>query len=304
MRYQEPEFAPWDGRRVPISFISGYLGAGKTTLINELLATADRPIAVLVNDVGAINIDARLIRRRHGDTIELTDGCICCSLSDGFGAAIDQIRARPEPPDHLVVELSGVADPSRVLPWSRSVGFMLDGVVTLVDVDQFAERMSETIPALTIEAQLSAADLILLTKVDMVDQPTRSAAERRIQDIAPATPVLAEPTVSAAALLNLGGRRGTAVDQLPPPTLFDRHVTERIALPKGTDRVELKKILDALPESVVRAKGVSIDLAGTAWLAQAVGRRRSVTELPTAERNANDDTDSELVVIRLPESSI
>jgi G3E family GTPase len=121
-RYVEPEFLPWDGRRVPLTFVGGYLGAGKTTAINEVLAHTDRPIAVIVNDVGAVNIDAALIRRRHGDTIELTDGCVCCSSVDGLGAAFDQIRARPEPPDHVLVELSGVAEPSQVVPWGWSAG--------------------------------------------------------------------------------------------------------------------------------------------------------------------------------------
>ncbi len=283
-----------------MTFISGYLGAGKTTMINELLATADRPIAVLVNDVGAINIDARLIRRRHGDTIELTDGCVCCSLSDGFGAAIDQIRARPEPPDHLVVELSGVADPSRVLPWSRTVGFMLDGVVTLVDVDQFGDRMAESIPAHTIEAQISAADLVLLTKTDLVSSATRSDVERTIGAMAPHTPVLSEPTTSAAALLNLGGRRGAESAELPAPTLFDRHVTERVTIPADTDRVALKKLIDELPSDVVRAKGMCVDQDGGAWLAQVVGRRRAVSELPVAEAPADGAGFGELVVIRLP----
>ena len=123
----EPEFLPWDGRRVPVTFLAGYLGSGKTTLINSVLATTDRPVAVFVNDVGSVNVDARLIRRLSGDTLELTDGCVCCSLSDGFGAAFDQLRAREVPPDHLVIELSGVADPTRVLPWGRSAGFRLDG---------------------------------------------------------------------------------------------------------------------------------------------------------------------------------
>lgn len=283
-----------------MTFISGYLGSGKTTLINELLATADRPMAVLVNDVGAINIDARLIRRRHGDTIELTDGCVCCSLSEGFGAAIDQLRARAEPPDHLVVELSGVADPNRVLPWARTVGFMLDGVVTLVDVDQFDERMSETIPAHTIEAQITAADLVLLTKTDLVSVSHRDRVESAIVAMAPQTPVLTEPTRSAAAVLNLGGRRGTDDRELPAPTLFDRHVTERMQIPAGTDRVGLKKLVDDLPTDVVRAKGMCVDDSGSTWLAQVVGRRRAVSELPVAESPSDDSSLGELVVIRLP----
>ena len=71
MLYDEPEFAPWDGRRVPVTLVGGYLGAGKTTIINDLLARTTRPIAVLVNDVGSINIDAALVARHSGDTIEL-----------------------------------------------------------------------------------------------------------------------------------------------------------------------------------------------------------------------------------------
>ena len=145
MHYREPEFLPWDGRKVPITFVGGYLGAGKTTAINELLAYADRPIAVIVNEVGAINIDAALIRRRHGDTIELTNGCICCSSIDEVGAAFDQLRRRREPPDHVVVELSGIAEPQRMLPWGNSAGFRLDGVIVVVAADQVADPGSHCI---------------------------------------------------------------------------------------------------------------------------------------------------------------
>ncbi|MEM1333206.1 MAG: GTP-binding protein [Actinomycetota bacterium] len=125
MAYVEPEFLPWDGRRVPVTFVGGYLGAGKTTAINEVLAATDRPIAVIVNDAGSVNVDAALIARRDGDTIELTDGCVCCTSIDDMGAAFDTIRARPEPPDHVVIELSGVAEPTNVVPWGRSAGFLL-----------------------------------------------------------------------------------------------------------------------------------------------------------------------------------
>ena len=142
MPYQEPEYLPWDGRRVPITFVGGYLGAGKTTAINEVLATADRPIAVVVNDAGAVNVDAALIRGCDGDAIELTDGCVCCTNIDDMGAAFDTIRSRPDPPDHMVVELSGVAEPTNVIPWGRSAGFLLDGVVIVVAVDQLTKGVA------------------------------------------------------------------------------------------------------------------------------------------------------------------
>ena len=148
---EDPTFAPWDGRRVPVTLLGGYLGAGKTTLINEILARTDVPVAVFVNDVGDINIDARLLKRADGDTLELTGGCVCCSLKNGFLEAFDILRQRESPPDHVIVELSGVADPRSAAALSSTTGFVLDSVVVLVDLDSFLERESaETVAALSL----------------------------------------------------------------------------------------------------------------------------------------------------------
>ena len=167
--------APWDGRRVPVTLIGGYLGAGKTTAINEFLRRTDRPVAVLVNDVGEINIDSALIKRRHSDTLELTDGCVCCSLAEGLANAFDSLRARPEAPDHVVLELSGVANPARVAPWADSDGFRLDGIIVLIDTEQFLDRIDDERTMSFIRAQLGAADVFVLTKTDIVD-PAQVAA--------------------------------------------------------------------------------------------------------------------------------
>ena len=184
-RYREPEFLPWDGRRVPITFVGGYLGAGKTTAINELLASTDRPIAVIVNDVGSVDVDAKLIRRRHGDTIELTDGCVCCSSIDGIGAAFDQIRSRAEPPDHVLVELSGVAEPSQVVWWGTTAGFRLDGVVVVAAADQLGDPSLPPWIRERLDRQIAAADLLVLTKTDLVDDGARSVARARLAGLAP-----------------------------------------------------------------------------------------------------------------------
>lgn len=310
-RYQEPEYLPWDGRRVPLTFLSGYLGSGKTTLINRLLATTDRPIAVMVNDVGQVNIDARLIRRRHGNTIELTDGCVCCSLSDGFGAAFDQLREQSTPPDHVVVELSGVAEPDRVLPWARSAGFKLDGVLTMVAADQLEELLAEPIAQLTITKQLLSADLIVLTKVESLSSGQRSAVECNVRELIAhgvteglasgdrdptTTPVVTtdEPNLTTT-LLHLGGRHASDLQSLPAPTLFDTHTTDLVPLPDPIERHELDNLLQTLGPDVVRAKGIACDKAGRRWNIQVVGRRSVITELPDAE--LEDPTD--LVVIRV-----
>lgn len=298
MPYQEPEFLPWDGRRVPLTFVGGYLGAGKTTLINALLRAADRPVAVIVNDVGKINIDARLIRKHTGETIELSDGCVCCSSIEGFGAAFDMIRARPEPPEHVVVELSGVAEPARMRPWGRSAGFKLDGVMTLVAADQFAELVTRTDIGRTIEEQVCAADILTLTKTDLVRPDTLASVRRQLSQISPGVPIVdaQDPTVSTM-LLNIGGRRPGDEVALPQPTLFDRHEVDRIVLPNPTTREEIEALLEALPSTVMRAKGIAGGHDGQRWAIQVVGRRRLITELAAVE--AEPPTD--LVTISLPE---
>lgn len=303
MAYREPEFLPWDGRRVPITFVGGYLGAGKTTVINELLAVTDRPIAVIVNDVGAINIDAKLIRRSHGDTVELTNGCICCGSLDEMGTAFDRIRARPQPPDHVIVELSGVAEPQRMIPWGQSAGFMLDGVVVVVAVDQLSDALPDIVTS-HIHAQIGSADLLILTKTDLSDSPTVAAAQTQLSKLAPTTPIVlgTRDGLGSGAMgrfLALGGRRPGGPTDFAAATLFDAHETRTIPVPCGTTSDDLKQWLHELPNSLpallVRAKGLvdTIDLGLV--LVQIVGSRCEVTAVPIPDRQPPTD----LVIISL-----
>ncbi len=290
------EFAPWDGRRVPVTLLAGYLGAGKTTTLNRLLARTDRPIAVLVNDVGEINIDQRLIARRHGDVVELTDGCICCSLNNGLADAFDQLRARPSAPDHLVIELSGVADPTQVVPWARSAGFRLDSVVTMVDAAHIVDRLDDPLTGPLIHRQLDAADVVLMTKTDLVDDASIAQAAERIRQLIGDRPLVPSSDPDAiAGLVDAGTRRPGGVTATPPPTLFDSHETSTIALPDPVTPAELDVILDGLDPGVVRAKGVARTPDGSRLLIQVVGRRREVTDLPEAE----DQAPTDLVVISI-----
>ena len=286
--------APWDGRRVPVTLLGGYLGAGKTTVINAVLARTDRPIAVLVNDVGVVNVDASLVRRRHGDTIELTDGCVCCSLVDGLAAAFDGLRGRPEPPDHVIVELSGVADPARVAPWANSDGFRLDGVVVLIDCEQFRDRLDDPVTGPLVRRQIDAADLLVLSKLDLAGPGRRARAVDRLATLAPTVPLLdADDAIATASFLDLGTRRPGGVADTPPPALFDAHEIRLRPVPQPIERIEFETMIDVLPPSTLRAKGIAVTPDGTRLLAQVVGRRRVVTELPQAETQPPTD----LVVI-------
>ena len=305
MPYQEPEFLPWDGRRVPITFVGGYLGAGKTTAINSVLAETDRPIAVIVNDVGAINVDAALIRRRSGDTIELTDGCVCCSSIDGFGAAFDQIRARDLPPEHVIVELSGVAEPANVVPWGSSAGFLLDGVVVVVAVDQLLDDTMPEWVRTHLDRQITSADLLVLTKTDLADADQVDAARRRLDELAPSVPVAESGDASSrpgalGRFLALGGHRAGDVTAVAGPTLFDLHAVDTVPVDGPLDDDGIERLLDSLPRHVggriARAKGVVATPDGGRVLVQVVGGRREVTRL--LEPELQEPTD--LVVISLP----
>lgn len=100
---------------LPCTVIGGYLGAGKTTLLNHLLAnTAGLRAAVVVNDFGDVDIDADLVASHDGDTIQLANGCLCCTLAGGFAEVMGGLRARAEDLDHVLIEASGVADPEKV----------------------------------------------------------------------------------------------------------------------------------------------------------------------------------------------
>ncbi|MEM7139997.1 MAG: GTP-binding protein [Actinomycetota bacterium] len=289
--------APWDGRRVPVTLLGGYLGAGKTTVINAVLAKTDRPIAVLVNDVGSVNVDASLVRRRHGDTIELTDGCVCCSLSGGLSAAFDGLRARAEPPDHVILELSGVADPARVAPWADSDGFRLDGVVVLVDAEQFPDRIDDPLTRPAVTTQLATADLLVMSKLDLATADQAAATRELLDELCPTVPVLpSDDAVATASFLDLGTRRPGGVTDTPSPALFDIHDVDLVPIPQPIERPAFERMVADLPDEVMRAKGIAVTPAGEHLLAQVVGRRRLVSELPTAE--SQPPTDLVVITVR------
>jgi G3E family GTPase len=286
----EPVYAPWDGRRVPVLLLGGYLGAGKTTLINEMLRRTDVPIAVLVNDVGDVNIDAELIRRQEGDTLDLTGGCVCCSLKNGFLEAFEQLRARPEAPELVVVELSGVADPRPAASLSETPGFAVDSVAVLVDLDQFLDFEAETsVVAESVRAQVEAADVLLLTKRDLVDAEREQKVRHRLAELAPQTPVfLAESAHSAAGLMGLAARRPLA-ELGEERTLFDQHHTSVIPIDGTMRRDDLQSLVDSFGDDVIRAKGIVQIETGEIVVVNKVGRRRSLDPVPMAETQPTTD---------------
>jgi G3E family GTPase len=159
---------PRPAKPLPMTVVSGYLGAGKTTLVNSILSgDHDLRIAVLVNDFGKIAIDEALISARGDDVIALANGCMCCQIGGDLYDAIDRILRMRERFDHLLVETSGVADPAKIAQIAiAEPDLEMSRTVVLVDAVNFTDVLADPRLNDTLLRQLRSADLILLTKID------------------------------------------------------------------------------------------------------------------------------------------
>ncbi len=268
--------ALWGGERAPVTLLGGMLGSGKTTLVNRLLATESvGRIVVLVNDVGEVAVDAALISAVTDDVIELTNGCVCCSFADGLGPALEQLREWPEPPERVLIELSGVAQPHRVVPWASTTGFALDGVVVCADVERIGEQLVNRWLADTAVAQLAAADVVVLTKTDLVSPPVVDRARRAVRAHTTAPVVIAADAPVPWLLVG-------AADSAPGPkrSVVGGSAAEwQVSTWSGTVANEraLTEALAGLPRSVIRVKGVVADDGGDRLLVQRVGERTEIS---------------------------
>ena len=193
--------------------------------------------------------------RDSGSAVELTDGCVCCSLSEGFLAAFDQLRNRPEPPDHVVVELSGVAEPDRVRPWACTPGFKLDGVAVLVDASQYLAQVDSELIGHYIQRQVEAADILVVTKTDLVDAATLEKVSERLSSEAPDCRIIHSSSPTAlAALVELGGRQPEGEIATPEVSLFDSHTVELMPV----DDVQTLESLQAFIGNLVSDSAVAV----------------------------------------------
>ncbi len=284
----------WCGHRVPFTLLGGYLGAGKTTILNHLVRHGStRRLVVLVNDIGAVNVDASLVAAHDGATLTLTNGCVCCSIAEEVGPLLEQIRSMAPPPDQVVMELSGVAQPARVAPWASTAGFRLDGVVVVVDADQVESQLARIDIGDVVRAQLAAADLVLLTKTDLVTDSGASARSAvAVETDAPVIDVV-DGVIDPDVALGVGRRETLAVEgpDLPPRSDRAYRVTHRRFA--GGSRADLERMIDQFPESVLRVKGLlrCSDVDHPIEV-NVVGRRRRLLSRPDL-----DDGDGVLVVI-------
>jgi len=302
---------------LPVCILSGFLGAGKTTLLNRLLRTSSGlRIGVVVNDFGSIDIDSSLVESVAEDTISLTNGCICCTMRGDFLEAVVKLVRRPEPVDLLLVETSGVSDPTSIVQTlanpKLSQTLRVDSIATVVDAAEFLS-LSEAERDLAV-AQVTTADIVIINKTDLVDEPHVVAVEQRIVEIAQHVRVLRtqhgevplpllfgsdehEPRRRAALASDPSAWTFQKIDAGPlhgpacschdcthghgTKSLTDAFESVSLVVEPPMDLDKLREALIALPMSVFRLKGFFYVDANPdrQFLIQVVGARISAAEV-------------------------
>lgn len=265
---------------LPLTVIGGYLGAGKTTLINRLLSEDHRQrVMVMVNDFGAVNIDAALLKSSDGDTLELTNGCVCCTMgADLYLALGDALDRRPRP-DHLVIEASGIADPKKIANAARAESEMdYGGIAVVVDGENFARAAADVQIGAQIRGQVGVADLLIVSKCG-AQVPAALAMQLAALS---AAPVVAMDGLEAVAPLLLSGiEPGRGRGEGAP---HGDYVTWNYQGEAEYERDALLQKLSHAPDRLYRVKGVIRGPGEDGFEVHKVGPSVEVTRVPQPEK--------------------
>jgi G3E family GTPase len=275
---------------VPVMLVTGFLGAGKTTVVNHLLAHAGgRRIAAVVNDFGAINIDAELITGAADGVVSLSNGCICCSLQSDLLRTLAVLLRRDPRPEVIVIETSGVADPTDIVRnlmdpviWREAP---LETVLCVVDATTSAAMLDDAL----LRSQIRAADVVALSKVDLADAADQARVRDAIRAMRPAAVMVDAPhgeipaallfpsDVDRAPVTREPGRPRPAADRFETLSWTSEHP---LSLPR------LQQAIGRLAPKLARAKGLfePVEQPGRSMVFQFAGGRATLAPggTPTA----------------------
>jgi G3E family GTPase len=267
---------------VPILLVAGFLGAGKTTVVNHLLAHAQgRRIAAVVNDFGAINIDAELIAGAADGVVSLANGCICCTLEGDLLRTLANLLRRDPCPEFIVIETSGVADPTDIVRnlmdpviWREAP---LETVLCVVDATLAPAALDDAL----LKSQLRAADVVALSKVDLVDAAACAAMRGAIKTQRPAAVVVdaVNGEVPTELLFPVD------LDHMPAPRdvplrkpAVDRFETLSFTSEQPVSLPRLQAVISRLAPKLARAKGLfeTVEQPGRLMVFQLAGGRATL----------------------------
>ncbi len=276
-----------------VFLVSGFLGAGKTTLIQYFLSRETRDlgkVAIIVNEVGEVGVDGTLLAGRDVDLLEITSGCICCTIKTDFSKAVQEIYDRVAP-DFLVVEATGVAQPGEILdllldPPLREF-CRIKRLVTVVDAEFFKAR--EFLGPF-YENQIRLADILVLNKVDLVGPARLTEIKGELEEMSRKAKILTTRYCQVDPSLLLGA---SDADEAVHPSGAGHAGHDHLACfqtfsyenPHPMDRKRLTQFLDSLPAGLFRLKGWVLLGDGPFHLDFAAGRYRLApldTPRPTA----------------------
>jgi len=275
---------------VPVVLVAGFLGAGKTTVVNHLLAHADgRRIAAIVNDFGAINIDAELITGAADGVVSLSNGCICCSLQSDLLRTLAALLRRDPRPEVIVIETSGVTDPADVVRnlmdpviWREAP---LETVLCVVDATMPVAMLDDAL----LRSQIRAADVVALSKLDLADAADQAQVRDAVRAMRPAAVLVDAPhgEIPAALLFS------PDVDRAPVPRepgrprpATDRFETLSWTSEQPVSLSRLQQAIGRLAPKLARAKGLfdTVEQPGRLIVFQFAGGRATLAPggTPTA----------------------
>jgi G3E family GTPase len=286
--------------KIPVTIVTGFLGSGKTTIISSLidfLLHDGVKVAYIKNEIGAQDIDGKLIRGKHIDTRELLNGCICCTLTGQLYHAITELVETIHP-DRIIIEASGVADPSAIAMLITSHPLVYrDGVIGVIDVVNF-EGYKDL--SLTARRQAQFTDLIVFNKVEMVSLDRKKSVVGFIRELNDISPIVEAPHGVLDPQLAFGITSSEKIwSHISNDTqMHESHLTdESIGTVHFThsgfmDKKKLSEVMEGLPANIIRIKGF-IQTRDGVYLVNKVG----IHSIFVKEQTLSGEKDNHIVCI-------
>ncbi|MEH2510130.1 G3E family GTPase [Nitrobacteraceae bacterium AZCC 1564] len=294
--------------RIPLTVIGGFLGAGKTTFLNHLLRSGGERYAVLVNDFGAVNIDASLIVKHDGTTMTLANGCVCCSIGDGFLETLGKVLDSEISFDHIIIEASGVGDPWRIAEIALvEPSLHLNAVIVVADAARISNLLVDARVGDTVRNQFAHCNMVLLNKMDLLTRTEVAAARAEVAAVR-AGMLIVETTEHT--LPDLPNSEHKTAPRFTATETTNRANHERVfrrwsyRRSGAFDPAKLKSALSSLPPQLLRLKG-TCRLVGSApaLLLQMVGQDWALSPAPDGLLSQDDITLVGIGTDALPEAT-